>query len=683
MREGWMQKFWLLCSVFILIGGHILGAPTENLQIIQQQAQQGDPYAQATLSDYYLTGYQVAFDDKLALTWAQQSADQGHPLGVFHLANIYRWGIEVKPDSQQAEALYAQALEGLQELAQQGDAAAQSAIGWMYFQGVGVPENLEKAAEWLQSSANQGHYAGQTDLGLYFLFIEDYENAFYWLRQAAEQGVPMAQDQLGVLYEDGYAVEMDWEKAVMWYRRAAEQGLTRAQVHLGRMYEDGSGVEENGKEALRLYHQAADRGSAFAFYTLGEAYEYGFLVEKDLAQALKWYHSAAEKEFPEAYSQLGNIYFLGKRTRANFEVAMDWYHRAAQHGYYGSGYTIGKVYETLNEALGVQLFQSPWQLLGIIAVLSLLSGVYFIASDRRQKTQAKTDSTILSHVEMPLMEGGLSTTEPEIFRKPNSIAKMHYWSLCGLTFFNLLSWGALIGMWIDEELNTLQDGIVFVISGGLFTGLTIFQYWIMRGPQYTIHVTPTGVSKVVSNGTPIHFSWQKISGLDGGISHLERDLILWNQRKKLRLSSKLENFDTLIKRIDAYTQHLYTQRKVPTVFFPTEFSQFLHLSVLAVFLLMMVQMLSQGMLEAFLTFAVIMLVYSLLFLGFPQKVQIHRDKVVIFKPFRKKTIAFRNIQEVGDTEVTLNNGKTESFVFIKSPLMFKNVLYRRWKIFQQ
>ena len=92
-------------------------------------------------------------------------------------------------------------------------------LGFMYYNGEGVPQDDQEAAR------------------LY--------------RLAAEQGIALAQYNLGVMYSNGEGVSQDDQEAVRWYRLAAEQGYASAQYNLGFMYAAGKGVPQDYQEAVR------------------------------------------------------------------------------------------------------------------------------------------------------------------------------------------------------------------------------------------------------------------------------------------------------------------------------------------------------------------------------------------------------------------------------------------------
>jgi hypothetical protein len=192
---------------------------------------------------------------------------------------------------------YATAFRELQPLAQHGDAAAQSLLGFLYAHGYGVAQDYAQAAQWFRRAADQGHPRAQFYLGgLYSAghgVPQDAAQAAQWYRRAADQGEPRAQLGLGLLYAKGQGVPQDAAQAAQWIRRAAEQGLAPAQFSLGVLYAEGQGVPQDAHQAAQWYRRAADQGDAAAQYNLGQLYGLGRGVPQDLLQAHLWLTLAA------------------------------------------------------------------------------------------------------------------------------------------------------------------------------------------------------------------------------------------------------------------------------------------------------------------------------------------------------------------------------------------------------
>jgi TPR repeat protein len=160
---------------------------------------------------------------------------------------------------------YATALREWRPLAEQGLAAAQYNLGWMYDNGKGVIQDYAEAAKWYRKAAEQGDAKALSNLGVMYAkgqgVIQDYKEAVKWYRKAAEQGNAIAWLNLGAMYENGQGVTQDYKEAVKWYRRAAEQGYAKAQHNLGVMYYKGQGVIQDNVYAHMWFNIAASNGA--------------------------------------------------------------------------------------------------------------------------------------------------------------------------------------------------------------------------------------------------------------------------------------------------------------------------------------------------------------------------------------------------------------------------------------
>src|SRR4051812_1110216 len=118
--------------------------------------------------------------------------------GDFAAAASFRQGVAAFNRQQ-----YLLAAQNFFPLAEQGDPAAQSYLGFMFESGRGVPRNYTEAA--------------------------------MWYRRAAEQGDTRAQYSLGLLYDRGQGVPQDIVEANKWLTlstAAAPPGAREARVRL-------------------------------------------------------------------------------------------------------------------------------------------------------------------------------------------------------------------------------------------------------------------------------------------------------------------------------------------------------------------------------------------------------------------------------------------------------------------
>ena len=207
-------------------------------------------------------------------------------------------------DAAYAAGDYETAFNILMPLARQGDIRSQISIAGMYFSGVGVPKNLDRAITWYRLAAEQGHPIAQNNLAG-ILFESNPEEAIKWLLLAAENGIPFAQSFLGDLFTGAYDLPNHVQKkfndnfneALKWYKKSGEGGFAYAYHRLGEIYATGEGVDKNESEALKCYEQAANLEYSPSQQVLAEAYKKGLLgLNADQEKALFWLEKAQANE---------------------------------------------------------------------------------------------------------------------------------------------------------------------------------------------------------------------------------------------------------------------------------------------------------------------------------------------------------------------------------------------------
>ena len=161
------------------------------------------------------------------------------------------------------EGKFAVAFKEFSILAEQGDARAQQALAWMYYEGQGREP--------------------------------DYDKAVYWYRKAADQDNITAQINLAQMYAYGKGTAQDFTEAARWWKKLAEQGDAKSQAALAGLYYQGAGLERDFKEAARLWHEAAQQGNVEAQRNLGLMYGKGQGVVQDDMQAFAWLNAAASQ----------------------------------------------------------------------------------------------------------------------------------------------------------------------------------------------------------------------------------------------------------------------------------------------------------------------------------------------------------------------------------------------------
>lgn len=174
---------------------------------------------------------------------------------------------------------YGEAYDVFVSAAEKGLAVAQSKLGFMYAEGLGVTLDFEKSEHWYRMAANQGDIDAMVSLGtMYYSGVEDYgihkdfNTAFHYYSDAAYAGDADAQLYLAYMYLRGEGTEQDLEKAFEWTEKSAEQGFAQAQNELGRAYEQ---MKQDYNKAIEWYKKAAAQGYHDAQKNLDRLYENG------------------------------------------------------------------------------------------------------------------------------------------------------------------------------------------------------------------------------------------------------------------------------------------------------------------------------------------------------------------------------------------------------------------------
>ena len=128
---------------------------------------------------------------------------------------------------------YETALTILKPLAEQGNAEAQYNLVILYYEGIGVTQDAEKAIKWVRRAADQDHPVALMAMSFFSLHntnqAQGRQEMVQWLRRAAEQGLAEAQFGYGVLYHLGQVVPQDNPKAYQWIYLAQINGYNETE----------------------------------------------------------------------------------------------------------------------------------------------------------------------------------------------------------------------------------------------------------------------------------------------------------------------------------------------------------------------------------------------------------------------------------------------------------------------
>ncbi|MBP9877999.1 MAG: SEL1-like repeat protein [Alphaproteobacteria bacterium] len=272
-RKGSLEAQYLLVWHY-----RIVLKPKKDLRWLEKIADKTqDPSIYMDLAEIYFKGDCVKQDQKKGMLYLKKAVDLEHVDAYVMFAQILR----SKGVLTEAHRYYLLAAE-------RGDREAQSEIGFIYANGVGIPRDLEKALIWIRKSAQQGYAPAQHNLGELYEgdrgIPADLVEARKWYLSAAEQNFAPSMACLAVCFYQGKGGSVDQAEALKYYKLVCEYGLERnsqieienvASAHymVGRMLFAGQGAPMNEAEGLKYIKKSRQLGYQSA---------HDFLVEKGL-----------------------------------------------------------------------------------------------------------------------------------------------------------------------------------------------------------------------------------------------------------------------------------------------------------------------------------------------------------------------------------------------------------------
>lgn len=195
----------------------------------------------------------------------EKASLHGHCLATYFVGACYANGNCVEQSVDKANEYFEKSARGMMELAEKGDADAQTCVARCFEKGYGK-------------------------------FPVDETKCFEWCERAAAQGFVRAQFNLANFYMSGY-VKHDLEKAFVLFNKAATQGHIKARYSVGRMLKFGHGCTRDLTKACYAFEVSALGGFGHACYEAGFAYEFGVGVTLNLMEAAAWYWRGEERSF--------------------------------------------------------------------------------------------------------------------------------------------------------------------------------------------------------------------------------------------------------------------------------------------------------------------------------------------------------------------------------------------------
>lgn len=266
----------------------------------------------------------VASDDitrsRMAVRELSLKVAEGDAKAAYDLAVLHDIGYDSVPiDSARSSALYRIAAE-------KGYPPAMNYLGFRYFNGDYLEQNIDSALFWMAKAAGAGDVKAASNLGYLLSHDEtvsrDYPQAIYWLTKASKAGLPVAQSLLADMLRQGLGTPKDTLNAEKLYTTAIEHGLQDAELKLLSMKgKEWEGLSPDSAVALgryyyshrapfigvTLFENAAAYDSPDALALLGDAYSRSLGVEYDHDKSVAYFLRSALLNQPSAQFVIGEL----------------------------------------------------------------------------------------------------------------------------------------------------------------------------------------------------------------------------------------------------------------------------------------------------------------------------------------------------------------------------------------
>ena len=340
-----------------------LGTPqfeVHGLELVRRAAESGNASAQMNLARLYLQGHKAVHRDVgQAARLLSLAANQGHTEAQRTLGHLYYNGIGVVENLFKAAEYWEKAVES-------SDADAQFNLGLLYSVGKGRPKDEGKTKQLWEMAVKSGSCEAAFHLGSLLerkacQFHDGDINAFLMYKAAADCGHGMAQYHIGVMYLEGRGNQQQSDiRAFEFFEKASQNGIPRAQLNLGILILEGRGgadLRDTADERARaLFTSASEQGLAEAKCCLAWMFLNGRGIgstndslskggktayKQYEAKALELYRSAAEQGIAEAFFHLGLMYFKGIGVEKDEKRGTEFIIQAASKGHQEAQYELG------------------------------------------------------------------------------------------------------------------------------------------------------------------------------------------------------------------------------------------------------------------------------------------------------------------------------------------------------
>jgi rhomboid protease GluP len=281
-----------------------------------------------------------------AIAVVQQMAGAGNAEAAFRLGRYYHL--------ESSEPDYALALKYYQIASDENHAWATNNLGLLYRDGLGAPQNKDKAHEYFQKAAGQHNpwaYLNLADAAFSRSEKQAANKGIEWLEEGGRNQCTLCLIEQAAIYHSGaYGVARDSGKTLSLLNKAAALGDTQATLIIAELHLVGDGVPQSSKTSFEMLKTLSDNGDGDASTLLGELSsddkirnylfdsalggthqipaDLAAAIPEDTSKAIRYWERAGQQGNCQSWIDLSSIYDRGIDVEADYRRGADYIERA-------------------------------------------------------------------------------------------------------------------------------------------------------------------------------------------------------------------------------------------------------------------------------------------------------------------------------------------------------------------
>ncbi|MEA3372463.1 MAG: tetratricopeptide repeat protein [Campylobacterota bacterium] len=310
---------------------------TEGHEWLSKAADNNEADAQFHLGRIYYLGLGKDQDIKQALNWFKKAARQRHARAYYYLGKII---YDYNPHN---DKNLSKVFQAYLDAATLGDPEAQYQLGYMYYRGIFIKGDMDKAGYWFGKASEQGHQKAEFYLSMIWEEVKPNPEAqFYTGLSLIKNDDSRGYFAHARMYTLGNYVCRNHHKSVSLYQQAARYAnheQRKYQINIAyQFYLNGHPQDDTAFQILKAYAVTGDMKAQHYLAVMHEE-------QANHAEALKWYLKAAEQGFSRSQYIIGIWLLWGRHIQRDEDEGVKWLEKAAEQGNAWALYALANFYK--------------------------------------------------------------------------------------------------------------------------------------------------------------------------------------------------------------------------------------------------------------------------------------------------------------------------------------------------